>query len=333
MDRRGRVMAALRGERPDRIPVSFWWHDYARENSAADLAEATASSALNYDFDFIKVQSRFTVFAECWGGRWSSSARSEVPPVQLKPALRQGSDLDIVASHTPNLSPLDEQIEALRSIKRRLADDRPVLMTVFSPLMALALMFPDTPEPRAATVAALREDPERGNRALAAIADVLRAFAVACTDAGADGIFFASNLASRDLTTIDDLRRFERPHDLGILASVDAAPFNLVHVCGPRTHFEEFADYPADAFSWTTDDGNPGLLEGRWLTGRAVVGGITAKPALRTMSAAAVAREAADAVRATGGAGLLLSAGCSIDVDTPEANLRSAIGVARPGRV
>jgi len=329
LDRRDRVLTALRGERPDRVPVSFWWHDYARENSATDLASATVSNALRYDFDYIKVQSRFTVFAESWGGRWRPSGQLVVAPAQLEPAIRHPSELDAIAARTPDLAPLDEQLEALRLIKRMLPDDRPVIMTVFSPLMALQFFFPDTPDPRAAMLAALRADEARADRVLDAIGVVLARFAGDCITQGADGVFLASNLATSDLTTVDDLRNFERPYDLKILSAVEAAPFNMVHLCGYRTHFDEYADYPASCFSWAVGGGNPGPRDGQLRSGRAVVGGISAKPELGTMTPAAVALEAIAVLRETDGAGLLLAAGCSIDASTPPANLRAAIAEAR----
>ena len=67
MSRRERVYAALRGEPVDRVPVSFWGHDYAAENSAGSLAEATLRRASEFDWDYLKPQSRAQCFAEMWG--------------------------------------------------------------------------------------------------------------------------------------------------------------------------------------------------------------------------------------------------------------------------
>src|SRR5919202_1322490 len=67
MIRRERVFAALRGEPVDRVPLSFWGHDYAAENAAASLAEVTLRRAGELDFDYLKPQSRAQCFAEMWG--------------------------------------------------------------------------------------------------------------------------------------------------------------------------------------------------------------------------------------------------------------------------
>jgi hypothetical protein len=55
MSKAERVTAALKGRAVDRRPVSAWWHDYKREWSAADLAEATLEYYRKYGWDYIKV--------------------------------------------------------------------------------------------------------------------------------------------------------------------------------------------------------------------------------------------------------------------------------------
>ena len=127
---------------------------------------------------------------------------------------------------------------------------------------------------------------------------------------------------------MEQLRRYQRPYDLPVLAAVAEAPCNMVHVCGDRPRFDEFADYPVASFSWAIGDNAPTLAEGRSRTGRAVVGGISTGARLRGMTPAEVGDEVRAAVTSTGGAGLLLAPGCSIAADTPPANLLAAARAA-----
>ena len=53
--KRTRVMAAVEGRRPDRVPVSFWYHFPLEHPSSAPLAEAELAFAARYDPDFLKV--------------------------------------------------------------------------------------------------------------------------------------------------------------------------------------------------------------------------------------------------------------------------------------
>lgn len=321
MEKRERVLAALRGERPDRVPVGFWGHDRMHESTARDLAEETLRRARTYDWDFVKVQSRSTCFAECWGARWRPPTTTIVRPVQEAPAVTGPADLDRLAASMPDYGPLAQQLEALRLIRSGLPDGRPVLMTVFSPLMVFAYCLPEQPTANAAALALLDGDRVRAARVLEAITVVIERFARECVAAGADGIFYASNLAASDVSTIEQLRRYQRPYDLRVLASVADAPFNVAHICGARPHFDEFADYPVACFSWAIGEGAPTLAAVRARTGKAVAGGISHGAALRDMSAGDVEREARAAIATTGGSGLLLAPGCAITADTPPENL------------
>ena len=75
------------------------------------------------------------------------------------------------------------------------------------------------------------------------MAETLAEYARRCLAAGADGLFYATNVATRALMSAEECRRWQRPWDLRILNAVEQRPFNLLHVCGAGIHFEEFADY------------------------------------------------------------------------------------------
>jgi uroporphyrinogen decarboxylase len=165
---------------------------------------------------------------------------------------------------------------------------------------------------------------------LDAIAETLALYARACLAAGADGLFYATNVARADALTASECRRFQRPFDLRVLDAVAKAPFNVVHVCGPAVQFDEFADYPVTAFSWALTPENPSLADGHRRTGRAVVGGLPGKPEIATASAPALAGRARRAIEEMKGRALLLGPDCSINPDTPEPLLH-AVGAAVRG--
>ena len=53
MTKRDRVLSALRGDPVDRVPVAFWLHNFATENSAEGLSEETLRLARTFDWDFL----------------------------------------------------------------------------------------------------------------------------------------------------------------------------------------------------------------------------------------------------------------------------------------
>jgi len=330
MTKRERVAAALTGGEVDRVPVSFWGHDYVREWTPAGLAEATLERFRHYDWDFVKVNPRATYYAEAWGSRYQPSGDALHGPLNVDYVLKTARDLDRLAPLDVREGPFGEQLTALRLIGEELEGAAPFIQTVFSPLAVVGrLANGDLGFVRRL----MREDGEALHRALDAVAQTLAAYSRACLDAGADGIFFATvEWATYDVATAEQYVEFGRPYDLQVLGAVAEAAFNVLHVCRKRNMLESMLDYPVCAFNWAANEtDNPTLAEvlqksdpclpaGR----RAVMGGV----AVRTVSEGTpeqVTAEVAAALAETGGRRFLLSAGCSIPPQTPEANLRAAV--------
>jgi uroporphyrinogen decarboxylase len=105
----------------------------------------------------------------------------------------------------------------------------------------------------------------------------------------------------------------------------------MLHVCGADVLFDEFADYPATSLSWATMPGNPSLRDAQRRTGRAVVGGLPAKPEIAGLPPAEVETRGRRAIAEMGGRFLLLGPDCSINPDTPDAVMDAATTAARSG--
>src|SRR5882672_69522 len=280
MTKRERVMAAVRGAPVDRVPVSLWLHNFATENSADTLAAETLRLARRFDWDFLKPQSRAQCFAEMWGLRYTPSRERATPYAATHAPLATAADLRRLEPADPRSGALGEQLRALELIRKAVGSETPIIWTVFSPLMVLPFLLPGG---RAQAIGLMRSDPTAVDHALEAMAVTLSAYARAAVEAGADGLFYATNMATRELSTVEECRRFERPYDQRILSAVDRPLFNLLHVCGEGVLFDEFVDYPATAYSWASVASNPSLTEVHRRTGRAVVGGLPAKPEIASL--------------------------------------------------
>ena len=326
MTKRERVRAALRGDPVDRVPLSFWLHNFVTENSADGLARETLRLAQTFEWDFLKPQSRAQCFAEMWGLTYRPSAERATPFVVTRTPFTNAADVARLRPADPRGGALGDQLAALAAIRSAVGPDTPIIWTVFAPTMILPYLLRGG---REHALAIVRAEPKAMDAGLAAIAETLAAYARACVNAGADGLFYATNVARRDGLTAEECRRFQRPHDLRILAAVESAPFNLLHVCGPAIHFDEFADYPVSAFSWALDADNPSLSDVHRRTGKAVVGGLPAKPEIASMTTDAVAAHARRAIAEMRGRALLLGPDCSINPDTPDALLHAAAAVVR----
>ena len=326
MTKRERVMAAVRGDPVDRVPVSLWLHNFATENSAETLTAETLRLARRFDWDFLKPQSRAQCFAEMWGLRYAPSRERAMPYTVTRTPLATAEDLRRLEPADARSGALGEQLQALQAIRKAVGAATPIIWTVFSPLMVLPFLLAGG---RATALALMRSDPAAVDHALGAMAETLAAYARAAVAEGADGLFYATNMATRELSTPAECRRFQRPHDLRILGQTQPAPFNVLHVCGAEILFDEFADYPMAALSWATVPGNPSLTDAHKRTGRAVIGGLPAKPVIAALPPAEVDARGRRAIAEMGSRFLLLGPDCSIDPDTPDAVMDAATAATR----
>jgi uroporphyrinogen decarboxylase len=326
MTKRERIMAAVRGEPLDRVPVSLWLHNFATENSAEALAAETLRLARRFDWDFLKPQSRAQCFAEMWGLRYTPSRERATPYTVTQTPLATAADLRRLEPVDAWTGALGEQLQALRAIRRAVGPDTPIIWTVFSPLMVLPFLLAGG---RAAAVSLMRAEPAALDHALHAMAETLAAYAAAAVGEGADGLFYATNMATRELSTAAECRRFQRPHDLRILDGVQDAPFNVLHVCGAEILFDEFADYPMAALSWAAVPGNPSLKAAHARTGRAVIGGLPAKPVIKGLPPPELEARGRRAIAEMSGRFLILGPDCSIDPDTPDEVMDAATAAIR----
>src|SRR5512140_3912414 len=113
MNKRERVMAAIRGEPVDRVPVSFWLHNFAAEHSAQALTNETTRLYKAFDWDFLKPQSRETCFAEMWGMQIEPSTQQTTKFTVKRHPLREARELETLRPADASQGALAEQLEAL----------------------------------------------------------------------------------------------------------------------------------------------------------------------------------------------------------------------------
>ena len=322
LTKKERVRAALAGQAVDRTPASLWGHDFLREWDPQDLADATIEDYRTNDWDFIKLNPRWTYFAEAWGSTYEPPTKQRHPR-PLAEAVSDVSDLGRIEPKDPKSGVFAEHLHALRLTIDAAGPDVDVIQTIFSPLSVLGLMCG---APRR-LIEFAKEQPEAVRSALEAITETLTAYAAESMSAGATGIFYAPLFwASRETCTEDFYREYGRPGDMRVLSAIEEAPFNILHVCQNHNMLDQLLDYPVAAFNWADHgEGNPSLAEARSRTDKAVMGGID-HARLHAMSVEDIAAQAREALVACPDH-FLLAGGCGIRPDTSSEN-RKAVATA-----
>jgi uroporphyrinogen decarboxylase len=323
MNKIERLDAVIQGRRPDRPPVSFWYHFPAACASGKAAVEAHVRHMETYDLDFLKIMDD-----------------NRYPRIGLPGGVIScAGDLDALRVLNGDEDRFALQLELVEALARRYRGHFRMISTVFNPWTVLRQMTsPETGrhkppvlgaagDPRdAALTGFLREAPGALGRALGIIAESTAGFVRHCLEAGADGIFLSVrddwvDSAANGEGTYD---RLVKPGDLKVLEAARRGTFNMLHVCGQAVNFARFGDYPVHAVNWADRYAGPsiGLVAG-WLK-PALCGGLDN---LGTMSAGTpedCEREAADALRAAGNRPMILAPGCTFDPETvPAENLHA----------
>jgi uroporphyrinogen decarboxylase len=323
MNKKERVDAALRGDQVDRIPASMWGHDFEREWSAQTLAEAMVENFTTYDWDFMKVNPRACYHVEGWGVKVRPSGDKYTAPIFEDTPIKSSSDWKRIRPLEPDRGVLGEQLRALQLINHAIGFDAYFLQTIFCPLGVAKYLAGNNAEPVLQT---LRDDRAAMHAALRVITETFTAYAIACMEQGASGIFYATNgWASKSMLSADQYREFGEQYDLEFLDAIKSrSKFNILHNCGTHIYFDQLAAYPIQAVSWDAlAEGNPDLRTGKQRSDKAVMGGIDQKTTLKNGTPAQVREEVANAIELTGGKHFLLAPGCSIAPETPAKNLEA----------
>jgi uroporphyrinogen decarboxylase len=320
MDKRERVLAALGGRPVDRPPVSFWRHVPDVDHTAAGLAEAMLAFQRRWDLDFVKVVSSGVYCVEDWGCAVAYQGSPNGAKQCTRHAVQGRGDWARIRALDPGAGALGRELEAVRLIARGRADDAPILHTVFSPLTVARKLAGDR------LVEDLRGAPEAVEPALDAITETVAAHARAALEAGADGIFLATQTAAPEAVTAAECARFDVPRMRRVLDAVAGrSVFTLLHVHGRDIYFDLAAALPADAINWHDRLTAPGLSEARTRFAGALVGGLSEGRTLLRGPADAVTAEVRDALAQTGGRGIMIGPGCVLPLATPDAHLTAVV--------
>jgi uroporphyrinogen decarboxylase len=317
-ERRELVERAFRGDPIGRPLVSLWRHWPEQDQDADALAAAHVDFQRRYDFDFAKFTPSGTDCVEDWGVETRFSGDPHGTRDVLRRGVSQPADWERLPPLDFTRTKLGRHLGAIAALRRELGPDVPILQTAFSPLTAARKLAGDR------VVDDLRTHPESVRRGLERIAaDTLR-YVDLSLDAGADGLFFATQVATRDLLTDEEHRRWGVEYDRRLLeAARRRTGMTVLHAHGSNLIWEQLLDYPVPALNWHDRAVGPSLAEMKTRFSGLLVGGLDEWGCLLEGPPTAVRAQVEDAVAQAGDRNLCLAAGCVIGYRTPDRHIRA----------
>ncbi|WP_303856253.1 uroporphyrinogen decarboxylase family protein [Allisonella histaminiformans] len=247
MIKRELIESVIAGEPVTRIPCMFW-QTPSMYTCPEEQAEKTAAFYEHHDSDIIKINNILPIPV--------SSTGRHVP--DEKTNLSMGS---------VNHGPLHQQLQVLKSFIPMKKDSAPVLFTVLSPLSSAAAMYPHL-----LTDASV--SPSQKEELLTDISERTCSLVRTAVEAGADGIFFITTLASYDALSPSLYRKYGFPYDIAVLSS-SPGWCNILHAEGKEIMFPLLRKYPVQFITRNAPDSLQGLKEMAALSQKSIIGGLS----------------------------------------------------------
>lgn len=317
MTKRERLVAAMTGKEVDEVPIALWRHFPGDDQDVEQLALSAVEFQQRYDWTFIKLTPSSHYSVADWGTRveyrGSLHGTSDYVhyPIKSADALKNLRPLD------PRTGAMGQQLHCVRRVRELAGADVPIIETVFSPLDQVRHLVGSSNE-----LIYVQDHLTTLRDAMELITETTIAFVKAVIEAGADGIFYATQYARSTKFTRDEYRTLFRPLDIRILEAAQAGWFNMLHLHGNDTFFDVFVDYPVQAINWHDRDTGPSLAEGAKHFPGLVVGGVSQNDIVRK-TPAEIQQLGQKAITETGGRRMCLSTGCVLPIVAPWGNIRA----------
>ncbi|MBQ8654721.1 MAG: hypothetical protein IJ507_07255 [Clostridia bacterium] len=245
MNKKQRIQSVLRGEKPDRVPVSWYTHfPDQRDNTVADQV----AWAKKTDMDMLCVETDGYMQFDC--------GKTDLSNPGVLAALRPHRAHDIY---------IEGQVDRAKRIAEGLQDGAAVTYMIFTPYSTIK----HSTGSETLVMDLLREHPEAVRHAMEVIEeDNFLLMERLSREAGLDGIFLSLQNCEIDRYTAEEYRGLLAPwDDRLIMKAAELFPFTLLHLCawrGVPNRLEEWRRHRCEVINWACHiETDMGLKAGR----------------------------------------------------------------------
>ncbi|MBQ6335393.1 MAG: hypothetical protein IJI46_10020 [Erysipelotrichaceae bacterium] len=270
MTKKERIYAAVKGEKCDRLPYAIWTHLPGIDMDPVRLAQETYNFYKEYDTDLIKTMNNGMYAIEDFGCEvdYSQIAKGGVAKLISTPINSIDDWSKIKPLKLEECKALQRELYSLKLLLEKVKDEEvPVIFTVFSPFTIANKLRGGKILEDIAT-----GETKQIHEALQMIADLTSDLVKEAIGLGADGVFFASQMSSYDVTSVEVFKEFGVPYDHQVLKA-STGQCDTIHCHGTNIMFEILKDYPVDIFNWHAWESLPSLEDVRQAN-KCIMGGL-----------------------------------------------------------
>lgn len=317
------------GNQVEEIPISLWKHHPNVDQIPEGLAQAEIAFHKKYDHDLMKISFSghyacidFGCQAVYDGAPTGSTTLTEI-------AIRSVDDWETLEPVDVNEGEFGKQVRAVEFIKEYAHGTVPTMATIFDPAMVADKICGKELSHYA------DNHPEVLHGALELVTDVMVDFARATLEAGADGLFLASQHSTHASVTDQQYMEFVYPYDKELISRVRGkSEFIIIHLHAREDNeeirFDKIAKTPGvDGINWEDQTSALSLAKGKKIAHKAVLGGIDHNGTFRSGSADEAEKQVLKAIEEAGTRRLIVAPGCVINTDTPAENIQAVVDAVR----
>jgi len=258
-----------------------------------------------FDSDIMKISISGRAFASDFGAELGGYDPDSGSRICLKYPIEKLEDWKDVKQIDVENGEFGNQIKAMRLINREVEGKVPTMMTVFSPFMVASQIDKDV-------ILHYRKDPELVGEQFKIIVSAMTNFTKASLDAGADGIFLATQHFNSNLNDNERLELEFDPMKSLITKTIKNHNFVVLHLHGDLPDFELATKLPVDAINWHDQQTSPNLSEARKIFKGGLLGGLNAESWKGLSNPEEISSLISSIYKSFKGSGLIIAPGCVI---------------------
>lgn len=317
------------GNFDETIPISLWKHHPKVDRSPDGLAAEEIAFHKMFNHDLLKISFfghypciDFGCTAEYDGTATGSTTLTSA-------AIEKASDWEVLEKPDVMAGAFGDQVRAVELIQKYAHGVVPTMATIFDGPMVTDKICDKNLNKY------MEENPDIIESALDMITDVMIDFARATLEAGADGLFIASQHSTEASVSDENYERFILPQDQKLISKLRGkAKFIVMHLHAREPNevirFDKISrTMGLDAINWEDQTSSHSLKEGRKISRKTVFGGIDHNGVFRQGTPDEAKEQVLNAIEEAGYEKLYVAPGCVVTVDTPEENIKAVVDAVR----
>ncbi len=305
MDKFNLIKKTFKAEATEKVPYAIWKHFPEFDKKPEGLLKAQMEFQNKFDSDIMKISISGRAFASAFGAELGGYDPDSGSRICLKHPIEKLEDWENIKKIDVDIGEFGNQIKAMKLISREVDGKVPTMMTVFSPFMVGSQIDKNI-------ISHYRKNSELVGEQFKIIISAMTDFIKASLDAGADGIFLATQHFNNSLSDKERVVLEFNPLKSLITKTIKNHNFLVLHLHGGHPDFELATKLPVDAINWHDQQTEPNLSEARKIFNGGLLGGLNAEAWKNLSNPKDVSSLISSVYKNFGGYGLIIAPGCVI---------------------